>query len=87
MGVMTRNMWRCLQKYNKLNKSHLVGQLLNTNFLLLPVFEPRIFQEVNLNIAIYENNEIKIIITAIITLFYITKHLVILQNISQKNTK
>ena len=30
MGVNTRNMWSCLQKYNKLNKSHLVGQLLNS---------------------------------------------------------
>ena len=29
MGVNTRNMYSCLQKYNKLNKSHLVGQLLN----------------------------------------------------------
>ena len=28
MGVNTRNMYSCLQKYNKLNKSHLVGQLL-----------------------------------------------------------
>ena len=31
MGVNTRNMYSCLQKYNKLNKSHLVGQLLNSN--------------------------------------------------------
>ena len=30
MGVNTRNMLSCLQKYNKLNKSHLVWQLLNT---------------------------------------------------------
>jgi len=30
MGVYTRNMQSCLQKYNKLNKSHLVGQLLNS---------------------------------------------------------
>jgi len=30
MGVNTRNMQSCLQKYNKLNKSHLVGQLLNS---------------------------------------------------------
>ena len=30
MGVNTRNMESCLQKYNKLNKSHLVGQLLNS---------------------------------------------------------
>ena len=29
MGVNTRNMQSCLQKCNKLNKSHLVGQLLN----------------------------------------------------------
>ena len=29
MGVNTRDMYSCLQKYNKLNKSHLVGQLLN----------------------------------------------------------
>ena len=28
MGVNTRNMYSCLQKCNKLNKSHLVGQLL-----------------------------------------------------------
>jgi len=28
MGVNTRNMYSCLQKYNKVNKSHLVGQLL-----------------------------------------------------------
>jgi hypothetical protein len=28
MGVNTRNMYSCLQKYKKLNKSHLVGQLL-----------------------------------------------------------
>ena len=30
MGVNTRNMYSCLQKCNKLNKSHLVGQLLNS---------------------------------------------------------
>ena len=30
MGDNTRNMYSCLQKYNKLNKSHLVGQLLNS---------------------------------------------------------
>ena len=30
MGVNNRNMWRCLQKCNKLNKSHLVGKLLNS---------------------------------------------------------
>jgi hypothetical protein len=30
MGVNTRNMLSCLQKYNKLNKLNLVGQLLNT---------------------------------------------------------
>jgi len=30
MGVNTRNMYSCLQKYNKLNKSHLVKQLLNS---------------------------------------------------------
>ena len=30
MGVNNRNMYSCLQKYNKLNKSHLVGQLLNS---------------------------------------------------------
>ena len=30
MGVNTRNTYSCLQKYNKLNKSHLVGQLLNS---------------------------------------------------------
>ena len=30
MGVNTRNMQSCVQKYNKLNKSHLVGQLLNS---------------------------------------------------------
>jgi len=29
MGVNTRNMLSCLQKYNKLYKPHLVGQLLN----------------------------------------------------------
>ena len=29
MGVNTQNMYSCLQKCNKLNKSHLVGQLLN----------------------------------------------------------
>ena len=29
MGVNTRNMKNCLQKCNKLSKSHLVGQLLN----------------------------------------------------------
>jgi len=29
MGINTRNMQSCLQKCNKLNKSHLVGQLLN----------------------------------------------------------
>ena len=29
MGVNTRNIQSCLQKCNKLNKSHLVGQLLN----------------------------------------------------------
>jgi len=26
MGASTRNMYSCLHKYNKLNKSHLVGQ-------------------------------------------------------------
>ena len=31
MGVNNRNMWSCLQNRNKLNKSHLVGQLLNSN--------------------------------------------------------
>ena len=30
MGVNTRNMQSCLQKYNKLNNLHLVGQLLNS---------------------------------------------------------
>jgi len=30
MGVNNRNMYSWLQKYNKLNKSHLVGQLLNS---------------------------------------------------------
>ena len=30
MGVNTRNMQSCLHKYNKLNKSYLVGQLLNS---------------------------------------------------------
>ena len=30
MGVNTRNIYSCLQKYNKLNKSYLVGQLLNS---------------------------------------------------------
>ena len=30
MGVNTRNMYSCLQKCNKLNKSHLVGKLLNS---------------------------------------------------------
>ena len=35
MGVNTRNMQSCLQKCNKLNKSHLVGQLLN------PIHEAR----------------------------------------------
>jgi len=30
MGVNTRNMWSCLQKCNKLNKSHLVEKLLNS---------------------------------------------------------
>jgi len=30
MGVNTQNMQSCLQKCNKLNKSHLVGQLLNS---------------------------------------------------------
>jgi len=30
MGVNTRNMYSCLQKCNKLNKSYLVGQLLNS---------------------------------------------------------
>jgi len=30
MGVNTRNMYSCLQKCNKLNKLHLVGQLLNS---------------------------------------------------------
>jgi len=30
MGVSTRNMYSCLQKCNKLNKSHLVGKLLNS---------------------------------------------------------
>jgi len=30
MCVNTRNMYRCLQKCNKLNKSHLVGKLLNS---------------------------------------------------------
>ena len=30
MGVNTRNTYSCLHKYNKLNKSHLVGQLLNS---------------------------------------------------------
>jgi len=30
MAVNTRNMQSCLQKCNKLNKSHLVGQLLNS---------------------------------------------------------
>ena len=30
MGVNTRNMWSRLQKCNKLNKLHLVGQLLNS---------------------------------------------------------
>ena len=30
MGVNTRNMQSCLQKCNKLNKSHLVGLLLNS---------------------------------------------------------
>ena len=30
MGGNTRNMQSCVQKYNKLNKSHLVGQLLNS---------------------------------------------------------
>ena len=30
MGVNTRNMYSCLQKYNKLNKLHLVGQLLHS---------------------------------------------------------
>jgi len=29
MGVNTRNMKSCLQKCNKLNKSHLVGKLLS----------------------------------------------------------
>jgi len=30
MGVNTRNMYSCLQICNKLNKSHLVGQFLNS---------------------------------------------------------
>jgi len=30
MGVSTRNMYSCLEKYKKLNKSHLFGQLLNS---------------------------------------------------------
>ena len=30
MGVNTRNIYSCLQKYNTLNKSHLVAQLLNS---------------------------------------------------------
>jgi hypothetical protein len=30
MGVNTRNMYNCLQKCNKLNKSHLAGKLLNS---------------------------------------------------------
>ena len=30
MGVNARNMYSCLQKCNKLNKTHLVGQLLNS---------------------------------------------------------
>jgi len=30
MGVNTRNMQSCLQKCNTLNKSHLVGELLNS---------------------------------------------------------
>ena len=36
MGANTRNMLSCLQKYNKLNKSHLVGQLINifSNYLV-----------------------------------------------------
>ena len=29
MGLNTRNMYSCLQKCNKLNKSHIFGQLLN----------------------------------------------------------
>jgi len=34
MGVNTGNMYSCLQKCNKLNKSHLVGQLLNWTYRL-----------------------------------------------------
>ena len=38
MGVKTRNMYNRLQKCNKLNKSHLVGQLLNSMLLLVASF-------------------------------------------------
>ena len=34
MGVNTRNMYSCLQKCNKLHKSHIVGQLLNSHYVI-----------------------------------------------------
>jgi len=53
MGVNTRNMYSCLQKSNKLNKSHLVGQLLNsihdarTHAYKIQSFRLKLKQEVN----------------------------------------
>ena len=38
MGVNTRNMQSCLQKSNKLNKSHLVGRLLNSSCKYIKVY-------------------------------------------------
>ena len=43
MGVNTRNMQSCLQKCNKLNKSHLVGQLLNSILLNFVVLKHKLF--------------------------------------------
>ena len=43
MGVNARNMQSCLQKCNKLNKSHLVGQLLNSILLNFVVLKHKLF--------------------------------------------
>jgi len=50
MGVYIRNMLSCLQKYNTLNKSHLVGQLLySTNKQFIRLYDYTDSANINVN--------------------------------------
>ena len=68
MGVNTRNMQSCLQKCNKLNKSHRVGHLLKTIFIGLFSTE-QIFSRFN-----QHNTILSVSKTDIVSAFVLSHH-------------